>query len=256
VHAYTAPTLFKSHPAPRVSQQDAARSKTVTVPTSEDPFGQVPFQQAIKKGCLAALPPGPVTSTPLKAKHPAEKAQAEWATVRGGDLFGMDPSFSAKHAADPPEPLDMEDDRSDDQFLMAGDPDDTGQYQRLRASAPRKRATLGVSGGGGGGGGSSRDVSAAAFSNMSFNDEDELEGMAQRQHDFLSQSAHFASSQSAHNFGGFGDHGYNSKGTSSPTTVPPGQVAGKGAYDCGTWPRKHKRFTPSATAEPFSVRKK
>ena len=157
----------------------------------------------------------------------------------GDDLFGMDPTF--KSAQRPDQLLTPEDGEDHDQFLVAGDADDTGQYQRLRTAAPKRRTTRPDDRGGG-----ARDVSAAAFSNMSFNDEDEGEVT----NDFLSKSANFGSSHSTHNLS-------SQRGKIAGVNVPPpGQDGTKGGYGCGTWPRKHKHFTPTATAEPFTVKKK
>ena len=262
VHAYTAPS---QPPAPRLAQQgDSARQPPPPpASTPEDPFGAVPFQPAVRRGKVVAgggvqRIPGPITSTPMKAKHPAPLTQSlveksmhiaphsDWQQIGGGDLFGMDPAFTAKRAQRPDHLLGTE------EQVLVGEPSDSGQYQRLRTRSS-KRASRDLP---------ARDVSSAAFSNMSFNDEDEHELDSPNQEgDFLPpHSAGIGSSQSTQNLNVSAiRHPAYSKGNSPPMVTSASSESMKvssGAYDCGTWPRKHKRFVPSATAEPFTVKKK
>ena len=261
--SYMAPSQPLPQPMPQ--QVDCALQMVPPVPVSEDPFGAVPFQQAMRRsrskgfggnGGVQRIP-GPVTSTPMKAKHPttlakpaAEKpvqtgSQGDRQPSSGGDLFGMDPVFTTKKAERPDHLLTLD---SDDQVLVADS--DLGQYQRLKPRS--KRASRDPP---------ARDVSSAAFSNMSFNDEDELQlESPSQEREFMSQSAGMGSSQSTHNLHMSSiRHPAYSKGSSPPIVSNSSNESAKmssGGYDCGTWPRKHKHFAPSATAEPFTVKKK
>lgn len=88
-------------------------------------------------------------------------------------------------------------------------------------------------------------MSTAAFSNLSFNDEDELRDESPSQEHCASPSGSASGSMSS----------LAQRGTASPSggdyarhpVVALGNTAG---YDAGTWPRKHKR--QSAKLEPFS----
>ncbi|KAK7113192.1 AP2-associated protein kinase 1-like [Littorina saxatilis] len=287
VHAYTAPPSSQPQPLlalqkpPSVRPQgDPALQKPPSVrpqgdpalqkaPPPEDPFGAVPFQAAMRRGGGGVQrEAGPVTSTPIKARHPApgpalthtgpaftqtgptltqtgpaptqtgpaltHKVSAK---SGGGDLFGMQPHFYSKSTERPQHLLDT------DEQVLVSDPSDTGQYQRLKTRNPKRTVRDPPV----------RDVSGSAFSNMSFNDEDEM----QSQPGIGSSQSGMGSSQSSHNLHSVYHPTYSAR-NSPPVSSTPSQTvkAPSGGYDCGTWPRKHKRFPPPATAEPFSVKKK
>ena len=103
---------------------------------------------------------------------------------------------------------------------------------------------------------SSRDVSTAAFANMSFNDEDELDATLSRESPMSTSSTAPLRLSPAMSTGTSkgkpsSPAGFGSAESGRTVVVAAAQSAG---YDTGTWPRKHRRN--QAKAEPFSVSKK
>nr|KAG5713559.1 hypothetical protein BaRGS_024607 [Batillaria attramentaria] len=238
-------------------------------PAGEDPFGAVPFHHAMKKPkghtAVGGVPKlqGPVTSTPMKAQHQVTTVRGGTVdrtahmgsqgdrTANSGDTYR--PSDKSHKRADRPDQLlDLD---AEDLILVAdSDPSDSGQYQRLKSK--NKKAIRDVP--------PARDVSSAAFSNMSFNDEDEAELDSPQDPGWgfnpPGSQPGIGSSRSTQNLHVSSiRHPAYSKGNSPPVVSNASSESMKvssGGYDCGTWPRKHKRFPPPATAEPFSVKKK
>ena len=139
-------------------------------------------------------------------------------------------------------------------FHQQGTSNDGGSYQRLRtktepssSSSPSAHYQQGSTKR------SSRDVSTAAFANMSFNDEDEVDATSPRESP-LNASYTAPPRVSPAVFAGTTKGKASSPaGLESGRTVVVAAVQSAG-YDTGTWPRKHRRH--QAKAEPFSVSKK
>ncbi|XP_005095146.1 BMP-2-inducible protein kinase [Aplysia californica] len=175
-------------------------------------------------------------SQSIPSVHPAPPHHSNIASgqpvVRSAQRPGDLPVTSARSApTKPPAWSGVDQDEADwDQAHY----EDESKYQRLKIRSAPKRA--------------SRDVSTAAFANMSFNDEEELDSPSQDSSSSAKGSASPASNlQSSSTWGEPSPGGVREVGRPVVSALPAG-------YDSGTWPRKHKRSTPKA--EPFTVSKR
>lgn len=264
-HAFITPSC------PLPSRPTQLHQVPATIPkppfSAEDPFGAVPFNHAVKQSRKGGKPGNASNfvslSGPLKAKLPLsaiEKSvemakhvgsQGDW-VQEARDTFELDTQYTWKQTSDQLA-------EAEDQIPMVDSAEvrDSGQYQRLKTRNKRTNRDI-----------PSRDVSSAAFSNMSFNDEDEgeLDSPTQEQGKDLSlmgSGAHPANMGASHSIQNLHissiRHPAYAKGNSPPVVTNASSESLKvssGGYDCGTWPRKHKRLPPGATAEPFTVKKK
>ncbi|XP_041364540.1 AP2-associated protein kinase 1-like [Gigantopelta aegis] len=227
--------------------------------TTEDPFGAIPFHKAFtnQKGSCSnnayvspqsagySFTPNAYmkTSTPAKAKTSADFTYREGVSSPPSDIHKTTGKQTASQRHQRPDDLYLE----DEQVLVQSETN----YSMAKHSKTRVRSKK-----------SSRDYASAAFSNMSFNDDDddlELDSPSQEQMAFPADTQGIP--KMAHNQHVLASvrHPPFSKGSSPPaatnTSVESMKIC-SGGFDTGTWPRKHKKMPVPATEEPFTGRKK
>lgn len=227
------------------------RQQQTTVPaSSQDPFGAVPFSNVRIKpkkerhfsgGNQPLLQSSPDKRIPQQMHMTSQNISTSME-----QLENFDPNFSPKHQKPEDLLLDL-DDTGDDEEQESFN---SSSGVRHSKSHMWSRKT-------------SRDITESAFSNMSFNDDDEYGacvGMAETESGQFykpknsqnnlkhSQSLHISSIR----------HPAFAKETSPPSVANASNEAMKlssGGYDNYTWPRKQGRQFVAATMEPFTVTK-
>ncbi|XP_067673227.1 AP2-associated protein kinase 1-like [Haliotis asinina] len=214
--------------------------------TAEDPFGAVPFHRAVSShsirrdeqtqssspGYTSMSKSAVMTSTPMKGQHPASSSKTIGQTI-------------ASPHRQRPDDLFLEDDQA-----LVTDSDYPAMSKHSKTKVKSKKP--------------SRDIASAAFSNMSYNDEDDeldMDSPSQEQMGFaLDGKGQPTSSKSAQNLHIASiRHPAFAKGSSPPAVTNASLEAMKvssGGFDPGTWPRKQRKLPIPATAEPFTVKKK
>ncbi|KAL5018506.1 hypothetical protein ScPMuIL_004228 [Solemya velum] len=215
--------------------------------SSQDPFGAVPFRnvrikQKKERHFSGGNQPLLMSSTPDKRFQQQMQMTSQNISASMEQLENFDPNFSPKHQK--PEDLLLDHDEpgiddEQDSFNSSGGAKHSKSHMWSRKT--------------------SRDITESAFSNMSFNDDDEYgdcAGMAEveggqfykpksSQNNLKhSQSLHISSIR----------HPAFAKETSPPAVANASTEAMKissGGYDNYTWPRKQGRQLVTATMEPF-----
>ena len=223
--------------------------------TTEDPFGAIPFHKAFTSQNVSrnnayscpqtvgySFTPNAYmkTSTPAKTKPSVDFTYREELRSPPSDLHKTTGKQMTSHRHQRPDDLHLE----DEQVLVHSETN----YSMAKHSKTRVRSKK-----------SSRDYASAAFSNMSFNDDDdaELDSPSQEQIVFLADTQGIPKMVHNQHIAG-GRHPAFSKGSSPPvvnTSVESMKIC-SGGFDTGTWPRKHKKLPVPATEEPFTGRKK